>query len=201
MDRCILAIALFLSSSMGLQLASSTKGVAKKDVQALRVSVLPTKQVYKIGEPIELHLSLENVGNSTVFVGQQLRLGDWICSTNVQVTDSKGRVSPELHWSHPFMEDYDPAESILDAVTKSWVPLAPGYSYGSVIRIDGTEYQFLSKPGQYSVQVTYTSQGMDEPLNYNRLAASPEEIKKLPFPSWKGTIKSDPVSISIQSSE
>ena len=95
------------------------------------------------------------------------------------------------------MKDYDPAESVLDAVTRSWVPLGPGYSYGSVITINKTEFQFLGKPGQYSVQATYTSLGMEGPLNYNRLAASPEEIKKLPFPSWKGTIKSEPVSITI----
>lgn len=180
------------------QLTGSMSKASSKNEPAIRISVLPTKQVYSVGEPVELRLSLENIGETTVFVGQQLRRGDWICSTNIQITDAIGRVSPELHWSHPFMTDYDPAESVLDAVTRSWVPLPPGYSFSSVIKIGETDYEFLKKPGQYAVQASYTSLGMGAPLNYNRLAASPDDINKLPFPSWKGTVKSDPVSVTIR---
>jgi hypothetical protein len=202
MYRDLALIALLIgSSALAGKPAGSTQEVLSKNEQTLRISILPTKQVYNVGELVELRLSLENVGKMTVFVGQYIRLGDWIYSTNIQVTDSSGRVSPERHWSHPYMTDYDPAETVLDAVTRFWLPLRAGYTYSAVIKISGTDYDFLKKPGRYTVRASYTSLGMGEPLNYNRLAASPEDLKKLPFPSWKGTIKSDPVSITIRSTE
>jgi len=199
MYRYLVLIALLVgTSTLTGPLTGSTPKASSKNEQAIRLSIFPIKQIYEVGESVELRVSLENIGNTTVFVGQHIRLGDWIYSTNIEVTDSGGRVSPERHWSHPFMPDYDPAESVLNAVTRSWVPLPPGYSYSSVIKVSGSDYEFLKKPGQYTVQASYTSLGMGAPLNYNRLAVSPEDVKKLPFPSWKETIKSDPVLITIR---
>ncbi len=163
----------------------------------LRVTLKSGKQTYELGQPVDLHVTLENRGKVTVFVGQSLGRVDWIYSAEVRVSDENGRVSPELHWMHPFMADYDPSQPFIDALTRWWVPLPPACNYGTVIQIDGTDFDFLKKPGRYKIEVTYISYGMEEPLNYNRLAASPEEIKKLPYGSWRGRAKSNSILVQL----
>ena len=170
---------------------------AEQQNSDLKVILSSGKHTYRLGEAIDLRITLENRGKATVFVGQSLGRADWIYSVEVRVSDENGRVSPELHWMHPFMADYDPSQPFVDALTRWWVPLPPDYNYGTVIQIDGTDLDFLRKPGRYKIEVTYISYGMEEPLNYNRLAASPEEIKKLPYASWRGRAKSNSIWVLI----
>jgi hypothetical protein len=163
----------------------------------IKIMIQPIKPSYKTGESINLRVILENQGKATLFVGQTLRRVDWIYSVRITVSDEKGRFSPEMHLNHPFMLDYDSSQSFISALTASWIALPPGYMFGTTIRIDGTDFEFLKKPGRYMIEAEYVSYGMEEPLNYNRLAASPEDIKKLPYPSWRGQTKSEPTWINI----
>ena len=170
----------------------------KRDDRALRLVIQALKPVYKLGEPIDLRVTIENTGKDTIFVGQIIQRMDWQFSIQMGLFDEQGNRSTELHWFHPFMQDYDPSEPFVNALVRSWLALPPGYSYGTIIQLHGSDFQFLKRPGRYRLEATYESYGMEEPLNYNRLAASPEDIKKLPYRSWRGKTSADPIVIIIE---
>src|SRR5712691_11274412 len=104
-----LPIALMIAMIMTRQgLPDKTRSPQQTD--ALKVSITSGKETYRIAEPIDLRVTLENGGKMTIFVGQTIRRMDWICSIRIRVSDESGRPSPELHWNHPFMSDYDSSQ-------------------------------------------------------------------------------------------
>jgi hypothetical protein len=80
---------------------------------------------------------------------------------------------------------------------RMWLALGPGQFYGGAFEIDAERYPFLSKPGKYRLQGVYVSQGIDAPVPHNPLRNDPERLRSLPYPGWKGEIRTNSLWIEI----
>src|SRR2546426_5866152 len=113
----------------------------------LAIIIHPLKTVYKVGESIQVRAELQNRGPDTFFVGRDIPLTEWITWLELSVTDEHGHASDRVYFFHPQMPDYDPQQSIEDALARFWITLPPGYFYGTVNTVASTTYEFLQRPG------------------------------------------------------
>lgn len=166
--------------------------------QELSVTLSTPQRTYAVDEPIDLRVEIKNVGKEPFFIGQDIpTYNDWIYNLRLDIRNEKGEYSPVFSSNGPFVLPFDPKESVAHALSSRWTPLPPGYFYGTTIRISGSIFSFLQRPGKYVLSGAYKSSGMELPVQFNRLAASPEEIKRLPYRSWKGEAKTNSISIEI----
>ena len=162
----------------------------------LRVKV--EKRVFKLNQPIDVLVEIENVGKETLFIRKELLpTPASIASLQLTVSNEKGAVSPGVVMTvHPG-RPADIKEDFHLSVAKNWLALAPGYLYGVHETLSQYTHKFLSKPGHYRIAAFYRSLGMEANVFYNRLALEPEKIGKLPYWSFKGDLTSNTISIQV----
>ena len=128
MNQCTaLAVAGFTIMYFSVLQDAGVHSTEKHADQSLKLVIRADKDNYNVGEPIELQVTLTNAGKNTIFIGQRIDRLDWLYSLQVHLLDEQGRSSPELHWSHPFMPNYDPSEPLVNALARDWMALPPGY--------------------------------------------------------------------------
>jgi len=153
---------------------------------------------FRIGEPIEIDVRLVNKGNEPLFVGSGMpEIADWIYSLHLDVSDSRGNRCAQSIMLPPFVRAPDADEGFTNSLVRRWLVLFPSYFYGTTTVLDMETVECLRKPGRYRIRAFYSSMGMDADLYYNPLASQPTEVAKLPFKSWKGTIESNPIWITV----
>jgi hypothetical protein len=79
---------------------------------------------------------------------------------------------------------------------KNWIALSPGYSYGTRINLKNA-FCHRPLPGRYQLIGVLTSSGLDGQSINNETVFYPEEIQKLPYPGWKGTVGSNKIWITV----
>jgi len=167
---------------------------------ALTVRLVSLKEVYKLGDPVQLRIEIENVGPTPIYVGNEIPTHDWLYHLDLNVTDTDGKVSNKLHFFHPQMPDV-PQESDIIALTKRWLVLQPGYFYGTIVQINPEFFESMRKPGEYWIQGIYSCEGIEANVSYNQLARSPAFVEQLPYRSWKGRVQTNAVKVRIVSVE
>jgi len=176
---------------------------ASEPLPPIAVRLYSAKATYRVGEAVTLRVEIVNQGLETLFIyGMVETVSGSISDLEVEVKDGRGRISPQERMGPPFVlfkpdQDQVGLESVL---WQSWIALRPGYSYGTTVEIDGDSHEFLRQPGRYRITATYSSWGMEAPVYYSPLAKHPEEVAKLPFKSWKGSVRSNPIWIVIRPS-
>jgi hypothetical protein len=164
----------------------------------LFVTLSTAKETFKIDETIEVRVEIRNQGKDPLFIGNEIPdYLDWIYDLRLTLTNERGDISPILTSAGPLVLPFNRKESIAHAVSANWITLLPGYFFGRTIPIDGSIFSFLRRPGRYSLMGIYKSDGMESPVQFNRLAASPKEIASLPYRSWKGEVKTNSTLITI----
>lgn len=113
---------------------------------ALSVSCSANRSSYAPKDTVNLTLTLENRGSSDFYVYRTLEWG-W-AGVRFRLTDAAGHTVPE-----PSSAPSLPAPPIYDK--SDLVGLAPGYFFGTHLRIDLSRYQLNS--GVYYIQVAYQS--------------------------------------------
>ena len=170
----------------------------KTEPARISVRLSTPRKNFSVGEPIPLRVEIENRGQASIFVGREIELiTGWINFLELEVVDLRGNKSPSVTLAPPLVPPPDPNQSFADALARWWIALPPGYSYGTILSIDGEMYRFLQKPGTYQIRGTYYSQGMLAPVYYNPLRFQPEEVAKLSFSSWTGDTETNSLTVEI----
>jgi hypothetical protein len=148
---------------------------------------------------LEVEVELKNEGTQTVLVCRELsvRAGNSRpCAWEFSVRYPPGR---EPHEGCGYAVDSWPGRPWDDFATvliKDWVALAPGDSIRAQINL-GMAFCHRPPPGRYQITGILTSFGLDSQSINNGLLIYSEEIKKLPYPGWKGSINSNKLWITI----
>jgi hypothetical protein len=114
---------------------------------ALAVSCLADRSSYTAGDSVKLTITLENRGSSDFYVYRTIEWG-W-AGVRFRLTDAAGNIVPEPGGNRPPL----PTPPIYDK--SDLVGLAPGYFFGTHLRIDLARYKL--HPGVYYIQVAYQS--------------------------------------------
>jgi hypothetical protein len=191
----LLAVSIILAGVFYYRTAAPPATQASSGIS---VTLSTTKEVFELGEPIVIKVEIHNVGKDPLFIGNEIPTYlDWPYDLKLNLANERGEYSPSIVFAPPFLLPYQKSESIIHAVTSSWSVLPPGYFFGTTMTLDGGRFEFLGKPGKYCVSGIYKAEGMGSPVQFNCLAASPDEVKKLPYRSWIGEVKTNELWITI----
>jgi hypothetical protein len=166
-------------------------------VTGISLRFVPPSRPFAANEDFQIQAILKNESAQTVFVCRQLSPGfgsDEPCDWEFSIRDAKGRALPGVGWAADRV--LTSRDDFSTALIKHWIALAPGYSYSAPVNVSIAFWK-TPRPGRYEIIGAITSYGLDGQSIYNDLASYPDEIGKLPYPGWKGTIKSNKIWITI----
>jgi hypothetical protein len=166
---------------------------------AIRLVVLNTKSVYRVGDAVEVILLLENASRDrTYFVGKTIYTGDIetpLHYLDFALTDQQGRPvrlfdgasveDPTIRFGPDRKPISSERPTMAELVTKEYVQIGPGSVYGVRARF----YKPAAKSGNYRLSATYHETEASK--------RSPSEIQALPFPVWTKSISSNTVEITV----
>jgi len=124
---------------------------------------------------------------------------EWpLCNIKLFLEAKPGRIGSQVGLAICFYATHKTPLS--EVISRDWVVLAPGHSYGGIVTMDPTEFPAIRKPGRYRVLATYSSGGVVGGYN-GRVFAEPAEVERLPAREWKGQIESHSVPFRVRSSK
>lgn len=179
-----------------LVLASSNVDAGQPDAaQSLkpateaRVRVSTSKQVYKVGEPIAVTYSIENVGAKAYYVFPTLSLIDGGgAGFRIDIYDERRNAIPtsSVQEAFPLLAKRMPVAEVI----RDWILLRPGNFYGSS---DTYNHESPRKPGKYRIVGSYWNQVPDWLTEEQRAS-----LKELRYPILTGTHSSESIWIEIR---
>lgn len=165
----------------------------------IRLLVSTSKRVYRVGEPVEVTVLLENTSSDRqYFVGRAIYEGDIPTAlhyVDVALFDSRGRLSPFFDGAsvQDPMERFGPDGKMLpkktspmaELTTLEYVLLQPGSVYGFRTRLYGPS----SKSGHFKLSASYHE--------LEALKRTAVELQGLAAPIWTEALISNVVEIAV----
>jgi len=162
----------------------------------IEVKLIPEKSGIRPGETLKLKVEIWNVSNDNIIIAQNidatfgnsdlelfLEVGSALQGSN---THSVGDKLPE------------PNPGFANTFITNWLTLNKAHYYGTYVYMDPIDFPPLRKPGQYRVRAQYYSRGISSIAGWNGGYLREEDIARLPFRAWKGTINSNFASVHVR---
>jgi hypothetical protein len=163
----------------------------------LEVRLSLSRQVFTSDEPITVKVELSNRSKQSFFVGRNFpSAGNSPSTLDTGLEDEHGNDLGGIAGAADYFGLY-PKESFAATLSNGWILLPPGFFYGSVVEVFVPQDKRPLKPGRYRIRAKYSSMGLTKQSEMNLVARSPEEVARLPFPSWAGHIDVEPLWIKI----
>ena len=163
----------------------------------LELKLMAEKSVIRPDEILSLKVEIWNVGAEDTFIAQ----GIWTTYFNSLLTlyleTKSGWQGANGRGAVDAVPDAHP--DLAKTFVTNWLTLRRNYYYGTVVQMDPRDYPSLAKPGHYRVKAQYDSRGISPAFAYNAARLNPEDIERLPFKAWEGTVYSNVVSIQVRS--
>jgi hypothetical protein len=163
--------------------------------QQIEVRLIPGESVIHPGDRLGIKVEIWNVGLGNVIIPQNLSpvymnsaLKLYLeTSSGFQGSNAAGAVDgfPNLH------------PDVTKTFVTTWLTLREGHYYGTVVYMDPREYPQLRKLGHYRVKAEYISGGISSAFASNGARLNQEDIERLPFKAWAGTVYSNLLRIQV----
>jgi hypothetical protein len=149
---------------------------------------------FPLNKAVAVRVEISNEGDRPLLVSRDLDLASHFYSWDFETFDSGGN---SIHTGKIAGDSVvGPPPPFSEALIAHWIVLGPHYTYGKTIDL-GLALGLNPRPDRYRVRAILSSDGPNSPSVYNDLLHYPEELAKLPFAGWKGTTRSNAVSIEI----
>jgi len=161
----------------------------------IEVRLIPEKSVICPGETLRLRVEIWNVGADDIFIAQKVdaTYGNSILrlflKAGSKLETSRGPIADRIPEPDPDFEK---------TFATNWLTLNKAHYYGTYVDMDSIEFPDLSKTGHYTVGAEYYSRGISSTPGWNGGYLKQEDIDKLPFKAWKGTIDSNLVTVQVR---
>jgi len=198
--RCLsIQIALLFGLGGSCPLSYGQKQPLKPARDDIRVRLVPIKRSYILPGEIEARIEIENVSDHDLFICRNL--SPWstgMCAWSFQLEDNKGKPLRGVGVAVDRPTPREPA--FASALSKDWIALPRRYVYSTTVDL-GVVFPEKTRPGRYRITAQFESHGMQSEGMYNRVQQFPDDVSKLPFPSWRGRVELEPVWIMITTKE
>jgi hypothetical protein len=200
-----LAVSFALISSFLSGIVASAQDRTSNNTDAiLTVRISAEKQRLKPGENVVLHVEILNEGSKNTFVSKGIQGADNALSTldlslyqNGHVFLSSTGSAADCFCSG--LANSPSAPPMASVLSAGWIALAPKHFYGGEAIMSPWDFKLLRVPGKYRIQGKYASRGFLAQDMNNPLLGYSEELKKLPYQSWIGEVKTNSVWIEVAS--
>ena len=161
----------------------------------IEVRLKSEKSVISPGETLRLKVEIWNVGPDDIFVAQKVdaTFGNSVLRLFLQEGSkretSRGLIADSIPELDPDFEK---------TFVTNWLTLNKAHFYGTYVDMNPIEFPELRKTGHYTVGAEYYSRGISSTPDWNGGYLKQEDIDKLPFKAWQGTIDSNLVTIQVR---
>ncbi len=196
----VLALDTSVNDKFGIASASSvSQNKQTNHESALRLVVQSSKLVYRVGDPVEVSVLLENLTDDKIYlVGRAIYQGDIptpLHYVTFELSDERGRllrIFDGASVQNP-IEKYGPDRKLIsdrpatmtELMTSEYIQLGPGSVYGFRTKL----YKPGSVPGRYKLTASYHE--------LEGLIRTESELRALPFPIWTERVTSKSVEIKV----
>lgn len=185
-----LALVTLLSTRLEAVLSGWCQAPATAGLQA-RVSLSPSKRVYKLGEPIILSYRVENAGSEPFYVYPNFNLSDGSgAGFGVTIEDDKGKPIRRYVVSESFPTPYNRLLKVAEHIRTEWILLYPKAFYGASNSYNDRPPQ---KPGRYRITGAYWNRIPDWLSEEQR-----QSLRDLEHPILTGVHWAKPVWIEVR---
>jgi hypothetical protein len=161
----------------------------------IEIRIFPEKNIIHPGDAIALRVEIWNVGREDTIIAQNVESTYINASLNLYLevgNHLQGSQAGSAADSFP-----DPEPDVAKTFVNNWLTLRRNHYYGTTIYMDAREFPQLEKPGGYRVKARYVSGGITSNRSSNSARLNQEDIDKLPFKAWAGTVDSDFMKIQV----
>jgi hypothetical protein len=193
--RSVLLVLMMLLSPSLTRVQTPSPRTASDPAPKIELRLTPETVTIRPGERLKLRVELWNLGSGDVIIAQnvdatfgnsELRL--YLEKGSMQEAGS-GMVADGIPLPNPDFEE---------TFVTNWLTLNRGHFYGTYVYMDPIDYSHLRKAGHYTVRAEYDSRGISSTPGWNGGYLKQEDVDRLPFPSLKGTIKSNVARIQVR---
>lgn len=152
------------------------------------------------GEDVRLRVEIWNTSNEDLFVFRSIetRLSNALATLRLAMYKNDREVGPTMIITsdsfNSLRSTYPPLASEL---SQYWVALPPQHFYGGEVVMQSSQFRGLMLPGRYRIQGKYTSRGFLAQDVNNPLLHYAQELERLPYHSWVGSVETNSVWIEI----
>jgi hypothetical protein len=156
------------------------------------------KRTVTAGASIHVEVRVSNSGDAPTIVANSVSMASGgTAYLEFELTDVHGRISPGMKMIADYFPGTQTDENAAASLLRSWTLLYPSTSLLFDIPIDRSVFKFLGKPGKYTLSATYASDGIS--YGRNRLGLSDDVLNSLPYPSWRGKVSTNEISLTVVS--
>jgi hypothetical protein len=172
-----------------------TGQMPKESSPDIEVRLSAVQSVIRPGETLKFKVEVWNVGTEDIIIAQNvdatfgnsdlelfLEVGSVLQSSNTRFV-ADGIPEPNPDFEKTFLTN--------------WLTLNKAHYYGTYVYMDPIEFPQLRKSGHYRVRAEYSSRGISSVSGWNGGYLKQEDIAKLPFKAWKGTVNSNFVNVQV----
>jgi len=191
---------LLLSTICSLSIASSA-AVAQTDrtPSPISVHISTPKRTTTVRTTIHVEVRVANSGDAAMLVPNTVSTASGgTAYLEFELSDTKGHISPRINLiADNFMPVQPSDDNAAAKLLGSWTLLYPHTSLLFDIPIGEAFFKFLQKPGHYRLDATYASNGIS--YGRNSLGLSEKLLSSLPYPSWRGKVSTNNISLIVVS--
>lgn len=192
-------LALAMSLTLFLPIVTTT-GIAKSQTSKesspnIEVKLTAEKSVIRPGETLKFKVEIWNVGTDDIIIAQNIDATFGNSTLELFLEVGSTLQGPNMYAVGDSIPEPNP--DLAKTFVTNWLTLNKAHYYGTYVYMDPINFPQLRKPGHYRVRAEYYSRGISSVPSWNGGYLKEEDIAKLPFKVWKGTAKSNFVSIQV----
>jgi hypothetical protein len=173
----------------------------KDESPRIAVSLTLPKSTFAVGESIPAKIEISNTGDVPVLIANQIFMSTTTYPSHIEFEmkdDRRHAIPATLLSLDSFGQEVESSPGI--ALLKWLQLLSPGYSLTKVFMLDKRLFRTLSKPGQYTLSASYSSNSLIYPPLRDKIGLTEADVKSIPFEAWTGKTRTNEVSFRIISS-
>ncbi len=190
----LLALITFLSPILANTQAENPRSTTES-APKIELKIMPEKSVIRAGETLKVKVEIWNVDNDDIIIAQNVdaTFGNSDLELFLEVGSKlQGTAMRGVGDGIP-----DPNPDLAKTFVKNCLILNKSHYYGTVVSMDPIGYPQLRKAGHYRIRAEYSSRGVSAIPGWNGGWLKQEDIDKLSFKDWKGTVNSNFISIQV----
>jgi len=161
----------------------------------IEVKLIPEKSVIRPGETLKFKVEIWNVGTDDIIIAQNIDRTFGNSDLELFLEVGSALQGSQMHSVADSIPESNP--DFAKTFITNWLTLNKAHCYGTYVYMDPIDFPQLRKPGHYRVRAEYSSRGISSVPGWNGGYLKEEDIAKLPFSAWKGTVNSNFASVHV----
>ena len=191
----LVALVVLLSPTIASVQTSNPRS-SSDSTPKIELKLVAEKATIRPGERLKLRVELWNLGTEDIIIAQNIDRTFGNSELELFLEVGSAFQGSQMHGVADRIPDSNP--DFAKTFVTNWLTLNKGHFYGTYVYLDPVDFPPLQDLGDYHVLAEYSSRGISSVPSWNGGFLKEEDIAKLPFSAWKGTVSSNLASVHVR---